>query len=96
VVDDDAEKRGTTMNAPEMPDDVLRELEEVVARIKARGPGEPLRAANPEAVAAWMEHVRSDPPYSAREMAEAEREIQAVEASMRAVERADSRRDRSL
>lgn len=83
------------MNAPELPDDVLRELEEVVARIKARGPSKPLRAADPDAVAAWMEHVRNDPPYSASEMAEAERELQAVEADMRAVERADSLRDRS-
>ena len=83
------------MNAPKVPDDALRELEEVVARIKARGPSAPLRAADPAAVAAWMEHVRNDPPYSARDMAEAERELQAVEADMRAVERADSRRDRS-
>ena len=85
-----------TMNALEMPDDVLRELEEVVARIKARRPNEPLRAADPVAVAAWMEHVRNDPPYSAREMAEAERELQAVEMEMRAGERADSLRDRSI
>jgi hypothetical protein len=84
------------MNAPEMPEDVIQELEELVARIRARGPQEPLRAADPRAIAAWIEHVRSDPPYNDREMAEAERELQAVEADMWAMERADSLRDRSL
>lgn len=83
------------MNAPEMPDDVLRELEELVAGIKARGLSKPLRPADPAAVTAWMEHVRNDPPYSAREMGEANRELQTVEADMRAVERADSLRDRT-
>ena len=69
------------------------ELARIVADIRARGKGQTLPTPPPAAVAALIAHLRDEEPMSAAELAEHEREWQAVEAEMRAIERADALRD---
>jgi hypothetical protein len=75
-------------------DSVQDELAQIVADIRARGKGQTLPIPPPAAIAALIAHLRDEEPMSAAELAEHEREWQAVEDEMRAVERADALRDR--
>jgi hypothetical protein len=75
-------------------DSVQDELARIVADIRARGEGESLPTPPPAAIAALIAHLRDEEPMHAAELVEHEREWQAVEDEMRAVERADALRDR--
>ena len=65
------------------------ELEQLVARIRARGAGQTLPQPAPEAVAAFLARTIAEKPLSGEELTEHERMWRAVDEEIRAVERGD-------
>jgi hypothetical protein len=85
------------MNVRPIPsDDVQRELEELVARIRARGVGEVLPRPSEEGRRQFLEHLRGEEPMSEAELQVHERMWRSVEEEMRAIDEADERADRWL
>lgn len=89
------------MNARSIPsqDDqqnVQEELEQVVARIRARGAGVVLPRPDPEAMRQFIEHLRDEVPMSEEELRAHERMWRHAEEDMRAIDKADELADRRL
>lgn len=70
--------------------DAADELERLVARIRATGPGPLEPAPSPEAIAAVLAHAGHEQPMSGQELDEHERMWRAVDAEIQAIERGDS------
>jgi hypothetical protein len=68
-------------------------LEQLVARIRARGTGATLPIPSPAALAAAAAHLRDEEPLSGKELEEREREWRAVEDELHAIDEADARRE---
>jgi hypothetical protein len=74
---------------PVEADDVQRELEELVARIRARGVGEELPRPSEEARQHFIEHLRDERVMTGEELAAWTAEWEAVEKEMRDRDHAD-------
>jgi hypothetical protein len=69
------------------------ELEQLIARIRARGEGQTLPKPEPEAVAAFLARTENEALMGGEELEEHERMWQAVDEEIRTIERTDDSTD---
>jgi hypothetical protein len=82
------------MNIQSFPLDADDELLQLVARIRARKPSQPLPTPDPAVLAVLVARLRDEEPMTPEELEKCERELHAVENELRAVEWSDMYKER--
>jgi hypothetical protein len=78
---------------PHVPNIENNELQWVVAHIQSRRPSQALPRPKPATLATVIAHLREEEPLTAEELSEREREWEAIENELKAVEQADARKE---